>query len=280
MRKLKRLHLTESQLKKLQAELVDLLVEFDRICNKHDIPYFLYGGTLLGAIRHKGFIPWDDDIDVAMFRDDYNKFKSIVAKELNKKKYFFQSQQTDKFYNWVFARLRKNNTVYKRVGQEHLKYHDGIFIDIFPLDDISENKLKQNFTLYICKLCKKALWAPIGIRYGKNLIHRSVFKMMNLIPRRILIKIYEYVAIKFNKDETTLIASHNAFSIVLKKEWYKNSVEVEFEGLKFNSPVQYHQFLEARYGDYMELPPKEDRIGHHYVSYIKFSDGEELKSKK
>jgi len=277
MENLKRLHLTGGQLKKLQAELLDLLIEFDRICNKYDIPYFLYGGTLLGAIRHKGFIPWDDDIDVAMFRDDYNKFKSIVEIELDKDKYFFQNQETDKFYNWVFARLRKNNTVYKREGQEHLKYHDGIFIDIFPLDDISENKFKQNLTLYMCKLCKKALWAPVGIKYGKNIIHRNVFKLLNLIPRSRIISIYEYFAIKFNKQKTGLIASHNAFSIVLKKEWYESSKKVEFEGLKFNAPAQYHEFLKARYGDYMKLPPKEDRVGHHYVSYIKFSDGEELK---
>src|SRR5690625_5674948 len=116
MENLKRLHLTDGQLKKLQAELLDLLIEFDRICNKYDIPYFLYGGTLLGAIRHKGFIPWDEGIDDAMFRDDYNKCKSIVELELDKDKYFLQNQQTNKYYNRFYARIRKNNTENKRKG--------------------------------------------------------------------------------------------------------------------------------------------------------------------
>lgn len=274
---LKKLHLTNKQLRMLQDELLILLKEFDRICKKHNIPYFLHAGTLLGAVRHQGFIPWDDDIDVSMLREDYNRFREVVKEELDTSKYFYQSQETDEHYNWVFARLRLQNTVYKRVGQEHLKYHDGIFMDIFPLDDISENKIKQNLTLNLCKVCKKALWAPIGVKYGKNIIHKLVFKALSLIPRNLIIRAYEFLAIHFNRKETSLIASHNVYSVVLKKEWYEKSVELEFEGFKFKAPHKYHNFLEVLYGDYMKLPPKEERMGHHYVSYIKFTNGQEVK---
>src|SRR5699024_7225756 len=214
---------------------------------------------------------------VALFRKDYIKLQTVMEKELNFKKHFFQTQKTDKNYNWVFGRLRLNNTVYKRVGQEHLKHHDGIFIDIFPLDEISENKFKQFLTLIMCKLCKKALWSSVGIKNGKNFMHKLVFKLLSYIPRNLVISIYEYFAMKVNNRETSLIASHNAFSIVLKKSWYKDTVGVEFEGLKFSAPKNMHEFLKARYGDYMKLPPKEERVGHHYVSYIRYSDGEEIK---
>ncbi|WP_368654380.1 phosphorylcholine transferase LicD [Ornithinibacillus sp. 4-3] len=274
---MKSLYLNTEQLKKLQTEMLSLLVEFDRICIKYNIPYFLFAGTLLGATRHHGFIPWDDDIDVAMHRKDYNKFKEVVKKELDQNTYFFQSQETDQYYNWVFDRLRLNNTVYKRVGQEHLKYHSGIFLDIFPLDDLSENKLKQFITINMCKICKKALWAPVGVKHGKNMIHRLVFKLLNYIPRRLLIFIYEYFAITFNKKKTSLIASHNVSTIIFKKEWCQESIKLEFEDLKFYAPIKYHDFLEEHYGNYMKLPPEEERKGHHYVSYIKFSDGEEVK---
>lgn len=277
---LKRLRLNDEQLKKLQHELLDLLIELDRICKKHNIPYFLYAGTLLGAVRHKGFIPWDDDIDVAMLRKDYERFKKLVNEELDKEKYFFQSQETDLHYNWVFARLRKNNTVYNRAGQEHLNYHKGLFIDIFPLDNLSENKIKQKLTVYMCVVCKKALWAPVGVIYGKNTLHRAVFKFLNFFPRKMFISIYEFFAIKFNKKETSIIISHNVHGTIYEKDWYKNIVELEFEGYRFKAPENYHQILEASYGDYMELPPENEREGHHYVSYIKFSDGTELKVDK
>lgn len=277
MRDLKGLHLNKEQLKKLHFELLEILIEFDRICRKYNITYFLYAGTLLGAVRHKGFIPWDDDIDVAMLRDDYNKFKKVVNKELNTNKYFFQSQETDKNYNWVFSRIRKNNTVYKRVGQEHLKYHDGIFIDIFPLDEISKNKFKQKLTIYICILCKKALWSPVGKIHGKNLIHKMVFKLLNLIPRKLVIAVYEFFAIKFNKNETPLIISHNVHGTIFEKKWFKETINLEFEGYTFKAPKYYHEILRTSYGNYMELPPLDKRKGHHYASYIRFSDGTELK---
>lgn len=271
------LHLNDNQLKKLQAELLEILIELDRICTKHNIPYYLYGGTLLGAVRHKGFIPWDDDIDVAMFREDYNGFKEVVRKELNTEKFFFQTQETDENYNWVFGRIRKENTLFMRQGQEHMGYHNGIFIDVFPLDYISENKFKQKFTLYACKACKKILWSPIGIYQGKNTVHKIIFRILNLIPRKIAISLYEFFAINMTKKKTSLIASHNAFSVVLERKWYEKMVKVEFESKEFNAPKNYQEFLQVRYGDYMTLPPKEERRGHHYASYIRFSDGSEVK---
>src|SRR5699024_2273587 len=205
MKNSNRLHLNDKQLRKLQKEQMILLKEFDRICRKHNIAYYLHAGTLLGAVRHGGFIPWDDDIDLSMFRNDYNKLKSIMEKEIDMKKFFFQNQETDQHYNWVFERLRLNNTVYKRVGQEHLKCHNGIFIDIFPLDNISENKFKQFFTINICKFFKKVLWSSVGIKQGRSIIHRTVFRLLNYIPRKLAITLYEYFAIDFNKKDSSLI---------------------------------------------------------------------------
>ena len=131
---------------KLQERQYEILVELDRICKKNNIEYFLDGGTLLGAVRHKGFIPWDDDLDVAMFRKDYEKFKSIVSSELNEK-YFFQDYDTDDGYGMVFGKLKIKNTKYTEKVANKSRAKDGIFIDIFIYDNISANekKAKKDF---------------------------------------------------------------------------------------------------------------------------------------
>lgn len=271
------LELTPAQTEKLQEELLEILIELDRICTKRNIPYYLYAGTLLGAVRHKGFIPWDDDIDVAMFRKDYSEFKKVVQEELDTKRFFFQTQETDENYNWVFGRIRKENTLFMRSGQEHIGYHNGIFIDVFPMDNISENKIKQKFIIYACKFWKKVLWSPVGVKSGKNTLHKVVFRALKLIPREVAISSYNYFAYKLNSDNTSLIIGHSVLSKIFRKSWFEGNMKLEFENVKFSVPKNYHDILTEMYGDYMKLPPKEERRGHHYASYIRFSDGSEIK---
>ncbi|MCM3238359.1 LicD family protein [Heyndrickxia oleronia] len=272
------LELNDEQLKKLQQEMLSLLIEVDRICKKNNIKYFLSYGTLIGAIRHKGFIPWDDDIDIEMFREDYEKFCKVCKSELNKKKFFLQNQQTDKNYNWVYGKLKLKNTSFVRFGQEHLKQKDGIFIDIFPLDNISQNKFKQKLSMSICKTCRKLLWAPVGVKSANTKLGKLLYYALAHIPRSLTIFIYNFFAQIDNNKKSGFLVSHNYFSgYIFKKEWYEEIILVEFEGHTFYAPKGYHNILSYVYGDYLRLPSEEERKGHTYSSYIKFSDGQELK---
>ena len=117
-------------LRRLQLVQLELLDELDRVCRKNGIPYMLDGGTMIGAVRHKGFIPWDDDIDVAMLREDYERLKGVQS-DFDSGKCFFQDDSTDPEYRWGYGKLRRKGTSFIRLGQEHLKQKDGVFIDIF-----------------------------------------------------------------------------------------------------------------------------------------------------
>ncbi|MCM3292249.1 LicD family protein [Paenibacillus sp. MER 180] len=269
--------LNDEDLKKLHEEMLQLLIEVDKICKKNNIPYFLAGGTLLGAIRHKGFIPWDDDIDIHMFRKDYEQFCEICKKELNKDRYFLQNQCTDEHYNWVYGKLRLKNTSFIRAGQEHIKQKDGIFIDICPIDNLTSGEYKQKLTTLICKMCRKLLWAQVGKKNAGTVCSRVLFKVLSLIPRTLTITIFNYFSSIYNKKETPFLVCHNVAGHIYRREWYDETILVEFEGLKFQAPKGYDDILSSMYGEYMKLPPIEKRKGHIYASYIKFLDGGELK---
>ena len=118
----------------LQAVLLEMLLEVDRICRKNGIGYSLFMGALLGAVRHGGFIPWDDDLDVAMLRPEYERFREACRRDLDLERFFFQDHTTDPEYRWAYGRIRRNDSEFVRLGQEHMKMRTGIFMDIFPMD--------------------------------------------------------------------------------------------------------------------------------------------------
>ena len=122
------IEITPEEQRKIQLLQLNILKEFDRICRKHDLKYTLAGGSMLGAVRHKGFIPWDDDVDVSMLREEYEKFCEICKTELDAEKYFLQTMDTDPEYRFIYGRILLNGTAYVRAGQEHMKAKNGIFI--------------------------------------------------------------------------------------------------------------------------------------------------------
>ena len=128
----------KNDIKSLQLICLEILKEIDRVCKKHNILYWLDSGSMLGAVRHNGFIPWDDDLDIAMFRDDYNRFLEIASKEL-KENYFLQTHQTDSEYPLFFAKVRRNNTFIDEKRYRRLNIHKGIYVDIFPVDKLGSN---------------------------------------------------------------------------------------------------------------------------------------------
>ena len=160
-------------LRQLQMTELEMLIEVDRICRKYDIRYSLDGGTLLGAIRHNGFIPWDDDADVVMLRSEYDKFYKACLKELDTEKFFLQEYRTDSQYRWGYSKMRRNGTVFLREGQEHVKCNQSVFIDIFIYDNVPDHIVIRRLHLFLCYCTRKALHSEVGKKNVTNKIGRA-----------------------------------------------------------------------------------------------------------
>lgn len=271
----------QEDLRKLQLIEVELLLEIDRICRENHIEYFLTFGTLLGAVRHKGYIPWDDDADLVMKRDQYKKFCKICKKELDTKRFFLQNYKTDPYYRWGYAKLRRKGTQYIRAGQEAIKCMSGVSVDIFILDYVPDNYFFRMLHHYIRRGCIKTLWSICGAAYEKNKWLRGLYKILRYVPKQVPNKIMEGMAGLnnrkkrkylcytgyFGKEDYFSVQMENRYDTGLKAEWFDTSTEIEFEGHSFRTCGAYKDYLTYAYGNYMELPPVEKRKKHSPSSY-------------
>lgn len=270
-------------LRKVQKTQLEILIEFDRICRKHNLTYQLFSGTLLGAIRHNGVIPWDDDIDVCMLRKDYENFIKICSNELHSS-YFLQTNETDPEYIMQFAKIRKNKTLFVEKATSETNIHKGIYIDIFPLDNVEPNKLLgkiQYILIYFLgklnltriKMLSKNTKGPI-----KRILSLISHYMVNLIPKNITDNIQKKLYSMYAESDTQYI--NHLTNGVSKKRWnmflresssFKDITLVNFEEYKFPAPSNYHNVLTKHYGNYMELPPEDKRSSHHGIIKIEFN---------
>lgn len=258
-------------IKDLQKIELEILLEVDRICKKHNIRYFLVSGTLLGAIRHKGFIPWDDDIDISMPLNDYYRFCEIAKKELSGK-YFLQNYKTDITGMW-FSKVRKNNTTAIELNYEKKLHHQGIWIDIFPLIGVENNEQ------WLKKLNKRATFAKKILNKKIGLIeddeNNRFYKIINrLISLRICKKISSVIYNKCFKNPFDypfcyyLWASSN-ITARFETDIFNEICYVDFEGYMLPAPAKWNEYLSVVYGDYMTPPPPEKRNGGcHTLSIV------------
>ena len=253
-------------LRQLQMAELEMLQEVDRICRKNNIEYSLDGGTLLGAVRHNGFIPWDDDADVVMLRSEYDKFYEACKKDLNNSKFFLQEFHTDENYRWGYSKLRYKNTVFLRSGQEHGQWKQGIFIDIFVYDHVPDNYLNRRIHLFLCYCIRKALYSEVGKRSAEGYLLRKWYQLLNFIPRKWLIWCIEYIAGLANKNRHELVRHmtypYRISKYGLPRECFDSYIEKDFEGISFKIFEKYDLYLTKLYGNYMELPPVEKRKTH------------------
>ena len=267
---------TQNELEQIHSIQLEMLKEVDRICRKCGIKYIISGGSLLGAVRNNAFIPWDDDIDVRMTRIEYNKFAKACQKELDTSKFFFQDHNTDPYYPWYYGKMRYIHSRYTRVGQEHMKMHNGIFIDIMPADGLPNNKFRRNITIIKCFVLKKFLYSVVGCVSEKNKLKRLIYTLMNKVPKKYIFNRFNklsehYIAAKY--DNVTCYSFVRLFQKEFtKRKWHNDCIEIQFEGRKFFAPREFHQWLVMSYGDnYITPPPPEKRFGHNEISelYIK-----------
>lgn len=260
-------------LRKLQLTQLEMLIEVDRICRKYDIKYSLDGGTLLGAIRHDGYIPWDDDADVVMLRSEYEKFAQACKKELDTERFFLQDYHTDEAYRWGYSKMRRNGTVFLREGQEHVKCNQSVFIDIFLYDNVPDNLILRKIHLFTCFCLRKGLYSEVGRKNAKNAGLRLWFTILSKVPRNWWFGRVEAIAKRCNKKNGELVRHmthpyRKACQYGLPRECFEEFIEKDFEGHSFKIFKKYDLYLSKLYGDYMVLPP-EDKRKTHPVSELK-----------
>lgn len=256
----------------MQLIQLEMLQEVDRICKKCEIHYNIIAGTLLGAVRHGGYIPWDDDADVAMLREEYEKFRRACKIELDKSRFYFQDHRNTKGYRWGYGKLRRKHTLFLREFQEHMPYKQGIFIDIFPLDGVPDNYILRSMKNFECFCVRKILWAKVGKIADKNFWKRQGYKILHIIPEKIVFRYYHIMIYHANQRKTQMVRilmfPTPNMEYGYYRDWYENSKEIEFEGITFQGIKDYDSYLKFKFGDYLELPPIEKRKVHP-VSAIK-----------
>lgn len=261
----KKVILSSEELRNLQLIELEMLVEVDRICRKYNIEYSLDGGTLLGAVRHKGFIPWDDDADVILTRHEYAKFFRACKKELDRDRFFLQDYRTDKHYRWGYAKLRRNGTELVRLGQEHMKFRTGVYIDIFVVDHVPDGYIMRRLYYGISFCIRKILYSELGMKAEKSAVMRMFYRLLYKIPKNSMFYIRNCIAAWCNRKKTKLV-SHLLWPYPSREskfgtpaECFEQYCDMEFEGLKLRTISDYHRYLTLCYGDYMTPPPVEKR---------------------
>lgn len=258
-----------NDLRKLQLIELEILKEVDRICKKHHINYYMAEGSLLGTMRHNGFIPWDDDLDIMMLRKDYEKFLQVAPNEINKR-YEVQHSTTIKNYWSPFIKIRDlKDCEYKQAHIAHLTTHNGPLLDIFPVDNVpKEDSLGQYLQSFKIRLYRGMLGLKL-YRKPKNVKSFIVYLMSKFYSIKKLHKKLDKTFKKYNNDDNKYVVNlasyYNYKKQTFPKKYYGKPRYVKFEDMLVPVPKEAEKILAKVYGNYMELPPVEKRkIKHHF----------------
>lgn len=251
-----------------------LLDEVDRICRKHNITYFLWGGSLLGAVRHKDFIPWDDDVDLAFKRDEYDRFMSVVRDELGDEFELVMPGEDGKFFDTI-AKINYIGSQLRIPGGEELFYdnkHNRVSLDLFILDGACENNFMFKLQVIRLKMIYGyAMAHRMAIDYSKYpFIEKMYVRFLTFIGRRMSM---EKIMAKYDKATRRRNLDSKMYMIVndqlkalhfrYKKEWFENSAEFPIKKKTYLGSANHHELLTTWYKDYMQLPPPEKRVPLH-----------------
>lgn len=249
-----------SPLRRQQLVMLEMVKVLDRICKKHNIPYFLYGGTLLGAVRHNGFIPWDDDLDVGLMRNDYRRLMKVLPDELPSH-IILQTNQTDKNYFYFFAKLRDTRSFLDEGAYDRAFNYRGIFIDIFPFDKLQLPLQQLKLQSYAYTLYRNGKGSEAALRKIRALTWFNLnisFPVLRFISR-------------LTGGKTLTYDFGIPFHIVYDEKDIFPLTTHEFEGVQLSVPGDSDHMLRSQFGDYMRLPNL-DNVEHHVVT-LEFFDG-------
>lgn len=278
-----------SDLTKVHKVSLDTLKEVDRICRKYKIKYMLDAGTLIGAVRHKGFIPWDDDADLVMTRPNFEAFYKVASRELPEGMTLLMPQGIrggKAFYDFTPRIVYENSRVHE--NSEEMEFYEGrlnhLWVDIFILDELPAKPLAAAWTKFLHKaIYGMAMGHRYKLDYGKyglkeRILVGGLAAVGKLIPMPFLFWLQKKAALKDKKGKSDLRYYSNYapdyLYVTLKKEWCEQIVEMEFEGEMLMAPKGFDDILTIVYGNYMKLPPKEKRVPAHSTMEIQVYDDE------
>lgn len=269
---------------KVHGVQLDMALEVKRICEKNNIKYSIIAGTLLGAVRHKGFIPWDDDLDIGMLREDYEKFIKVCCKELNDD-YFLQTWESDYGFALPIAKLRKKGTVYIEKNSSKSDLHHGIYIDIFPFDNVPTNIIAQKIQNYITYILKRILLVKQNYEVWEQqqIIKKIIYKLVDLLTKPFSLEMIKrmllHQMIKYNTNNTEMIVTfggaYGYWKESIKRCWLENLINIKFEEYELSCIENYNTYLTYLYGDYMIPPSENKRYNRHNI--IDINLGENIK---
>lgn len=245
-------------LRKAQLRMLDILIEVDKICKRHDIPYWLEGGTLLGAVRHGGFIPWDDDLDISVHRKDMKRLKKALIKELPEQ-FGFQDRWTDFNFPSIYYRVRDKKSKIETVVM-YKTSNEGLFIDIIPYEPVPSFCLKKKLD-YWYGHCVRA------VHNQSKSVGDTILSYLCYCPSLAIVALTRLFS-KFIPVQTFgHIYGWPSYNIVSKHSLYPLS-EIKFEGHNFSAPAIPNDYLESLFGNYMQIPPVEKR--ERYITSVQF----------
>lgn len=264
-------------IKEAQQLQLDAALDFHALCMKYNINYYLIAGCAIGSVRHGGFIPWDEDMDFAMMRPEYERFLEICKAELENSKYFIQNYHTDKNCVVALSRFCIKNTFIETESMAHIAACKNIYFDIFPLDNVpNQIELREKQKKDLARI-NKFIQFKIGYRLKsravwKQTIHNIIAKVLGIIPFRLVIARKEKIMKRYENYNTSCVCSmaskYSYDKQTMPREYYGEPTYVKFENTQFPAPEQLELYLSHLYGDYMKLPPIEKRKPHHEGYFI------------
>lgn len=252
----------------LQEKQLEILKSFIQVCDQLDLKYYLVNGSALGAAKYGGFIPWDDDIDVALPRADYELFIQ-KAQELLPSQIFLQNYKTDKYFPQLYSKLRNSQTTYIENGTKHLNINHGVFIDVFPLDFYNENQKQAPFKRIKRKLLGWIQACALNDTSSKKIVFRNkIFKFLgfNKKTQKYLKGLEELIIDSSTSKKYLCNYSDSLGKRKTLSEWFEKGELWEFEGVKVTLPKDVESYLTYKYNDWRAALPYEQQKGHHYYT--------------
>lgn len=259
------------QLRDVQLVILDIFKEIIRVCDKNNIAYFIIGGIALGAVRHNGFIPWDDDLDIGMTRENYNYFLKIAQDELPVG-LFLQTFKTESESPFYFAKIRKNGTKFVENYCRKLNMHHGIYVDIFPYDNIPDNvglrrKQRKKVNLWSQLFIAKSVSGssiPQNTLTGKLkvVIRTIVHLLLRPVSKKFLFERLDLVSQEYNNIPCKMKSFVKTPCLMIPSADLENLETIEFEGISVSCPRNIEGYLKHNFGDFRSLPPENKRVGH------------------
>lgn len=260
--------------------MLEMIKDIDDVCKKNNIDYSLAYGSVLGAVRHKGFIPWDDDLDIMMKYDDYLKFIECCKKELDKNKYFVQNDNTEPNFYLRFTKIRNIQTVLIENSNKNENITFGVYIDVFPLVGCPNNKFKRKIqNVY------RAFAMSVDRSVINNKILYFIFSIIkSIFGKKIILKHTYKKCVKLDCENSNYLCcifdGDGYYKNIVEKKDVFPTIRVDFEDVKLPIPNNYHKYLTSIYGDYMKIPTEEEKIKSTHQPYYINLKGSDINEKQ